>query len=51
MKDQLGTGKEEKLIKLDFDDTPLKLCKEYLDVYNSIQTEIVSSQGLMRTKT
>ena len=42
-KDKLGTGKEEESIKLDFDDTPLKLCEEYLDVYNGIQTEIVNT--------
>ena len=41
-KDKLGTGKEE-LIKLDFDDTPLKLCEEYLNVYDGIQTEIVNT--------
>ena len=41
-KDKLGTGKKEESIKLDFDDTPLKLCEEYLDVYNGIQTEIVN---------
>ena len=41
-KDKLGTGKEEELIKLDFDDTPLKLHEEYLDVFDGIQTEIVS---------
>ena len=41
-KDKLGTGKEEESVKLDFDDTPLKLCKEYLDVYDGIQTEIVN---------
>ena len=42
-KDKPGTGKEEESIKLDFDDTPLKLHKEYLDMYNSIQTEIVNT--------
>ena len=42
-KDKLGTGKEEELIKLDFDDTLLKLHKEYLDMYNGIQTEIVNT--------
>ena len=42
-KDKLGTGKEEESIKLDFDDTPLMLCEEYLDVYNGIQTEIVNT--------
>ena len=41
-KDKLDTRREEKSIKLDFDDTPLKLCKEYLDIYNGIQLEIVN---------
>ena len=42
-KDKLVTGKEEESIKLDFDDTPLKLSEEYLDVYDSIQTDIVNT--------
>ena len=42
-KDKLGTGKEEELIKLDFDDTLLKLCEGYLGVYDGIQTEIVNT--------
>ena len=42
-KDKLDTRKEEESIKLDFDDTPLKLCEEYLDMYNGIQTEIVNT--------
>ena len=42
-KDKLDTRKEEESIKLDLDDTPLKLCKEYLDMYNCIQTEIVNT--------
>ena len=29
--------------ELDFGNTPLKLCKEYLDVYEGIQSEIVSA--------
>ena len=41
-KDKLGTGKEEELIILDFDNAPLKLHEEYLDVYDGIQTEIVN---------
>ena len=35
--------KDKESIKLDFDDTPLKLCKEYLDVSDGIQTEIVNT--------
>ena len=42
-KDKLGSRKEEESIKLDFDDTPLKLSKEYLDMYEGIQTEIVNT--------
>ena len=42
-KDQLDNRREEELIKLDFNDTPLKLCEEYLDVYNGIQLEIVNT--------
>ena len=42
-KDKLGTREEEESIKLDFDETPLKLCEEYLDMYNDIQTEIVNT--------
>ena len=42
-KDKLGTRREEESIKLDFGDTPLKLCEEYLDVYDGIQSEIVNT--------
>ena len=42
-KDKLNTRREKGSIKLDFDDTPLKLCKEYLDIYNGIQLEIVNT--------
>ena len=45
-KDKLDTRKEEESIRLDFDDTPLKLCEEYLDMYNGIQTEIVNTSSL-----
>ena len=41
--DKLDTRKEEESIKLDFDETPLKLHEEYLDMYDSIQTEIVNT--------
>ena len=34
-------GKEFR--KLDFDSTPLKICEEYLDIYEGIQSEIVSA--------
>ena len=42
-KDKSGTRKEEESIKLDFNDTPLFLCKENLDMYDGIQTEIVNT--------
>ena len=42
-KDKLDTRREKESIKLDFDDTPLKLCEEYLDMYDGIQTEIVNT--------
>ena len=42
-KGKLDTRKEKESIKLDFDDTPLKLHEEYLDVYDGIQTEIVNT--------
>ena len=34
---------EEKLLKLDFGDTPEKLREEYLDMYEGIQSEIMST--------
>ena len=42
-KDKLDTIREEEPIKLEFDDIPLKLCKEYLDIYNGIQSEMVNT--------
>ena len=42
-KDKLGNGKEEESIKLDFDDIPLKPYKEYLDMYDGVQTETVNT--------
>ena len=37
-------GKEEKEpVELDFESMPLKLCEEYLDVYEGIQSEIVNT--------
>ena len=42
-KDKLDTRKEEKLVELDFGSIPLKLHEEYLDVYDSIQSEIVNT--------
>ena len=37
-------GKEEKEpVELDFGSTPLKLCEEYLDVYEGIHSEIVNT--------
>ena len=42
-KDKLDTRREEESIKLDFGSTPLKLCEEYLDVYDGIHLEIVNT--------
>ena len=35
--------KEREPVDLDFGSTPLKLCKEYLDVYQGIQSGIVNT--------
>ena len=45
-KNKLDTRKEEKLVELDFGSTPLKLCKEYLCVYEGIELEIVNTTRL-----
>ena len=37
------TKKEKEFIELDFGSTPHKLCIEYLDVYEGIQSEIVNT--------
>ena len=37
------TRKEDELVELDFGSTPSKLCDEYLDVYEGIQSEIVNT--------
>ena len=42
-KNKLDTQKEEESVELDFGSTPLKLCKEYLDIYDGIQSEIVNT--------
>ena len=42
-KNKLDTKKQKELVELDFSSTPLKLCKEYLDVYEGIQSEIVNT--------
>ena len=42
-KNKLNTRKEEGSVELDFGSTPLKLCKEYLDIYDDIQSEIVNT--------
>ena len=42
-KNKLDTRKEEESVELDFGSTPLKLCEEYLDVYDGIQSEIVKT--------
>ena len=43
MKDQLDTKEEKELVELDFGSTLLKLCEEYLDVYEGIQSEIINT--------
>ena len=42
-KNKLDTRREEESVELDFGSTPIKLCKEYLDVYEGIQLEIVNT--------
>ena len=42
-KNKLNTRKEEESVELGFGSTPIKLCKEYLDVYDGIQSEIVNT--------
>ena len=42
-KNKLDTSKEEESVELDFASTPLRLCKEYLDIYDGIQLEIVNT--------
>ena len=37
------TKEEKEPAELDFGSTPLKLCEEYLDVYEGIQSEIVNT--------
>ena len=42
-KNKLDTRKEEESVELDFGSTLLKVCEEYLDVYDGIQSEIVNT--------
>ena len=42
-KNKLDTKKEKELVELDFGSAPLKLHKEYLDVYEGIKLEIVNT--------
>ena len=35
------TKEEKELVELDFGDTSYKICKEYLDMYEGIQSDIV----------
>ena len=37
------TKKEKEFMELDFGSMPHKLCKEYLDVYEGIQSEIINT--------
>ena len=41
-KNKLDIKKEKELLELDFGTIPLKLCTEYLDMYEGIQSEIVN---------
>ena len=38
-KNILHTRKEAESVEVDFGSTPLKLCKEYLDMYEGIQSD------------
>ena len=42
-KQKPNTEGEREFRELDFGSTPLKLCEEYLDVYEGIHLEIVSA--------
>ena len=42
-KNKLETKEGKEQIELDFGSTPFKLCKEYLDVYEGIQSEIINT--------
>ena len=42
-KNKLDTKEEKEPVELDFGSTPLKLCKEYLDMYEGLQLEIVNT--------
>ena len=37
-RNKLETKEEKELVELDFGSAPLKLCKEYLDVYEGVQS-------------
>ena len=43
-----NTEKERQMLELDFGDTPEKLKDEYIDIYDRIQTEILSTTNLMK---
>ena len=40
---KLNTEGEREFIEIDFGTTPLKLCEEYMDAYEGIQSERVST--------
>ena len=42
-RNNLETKEEKEPVELDFGSTPLKLCEEYLDVYEGIQSQIVNT--------
>ena len=42
-KNTLGTSREEESVELNFESTPIKPCKDYLNVYEGIQSEIVNT--------
>ena len=42
-KNKFDTRKEEEPVEVDFGNTPLNVCEEYLDVYEGIQLETVDT--------
>ena len=42
-RNNLETKEEKELVEVDSDSTPLKLCTEYLDVYEGIESQIVNT--------
>ena len=42
-KNKFDTKKEKEPVELDFSSAPLKLCEDYFDIYEGIQSEIVNT--------